>query len=270
MPWSYWLCVSIFLVMFGASAFYALFSEDKKDRGVGVASCIVSLSFGAGGFLWPILRKKESKAIQAEFVHSFDMHCEAVVFPMSRVKQFFTIVGAIALSVGISTLLFFADNNENRVKGIIGLVIYICIFILGLKSLLAGRKGIFLVPNGIIWNEMFRAPCFIPWEIISETALFLKKEKNALKPIWTFGLNVFDPALFRTTRWSRKKFLQSKIQHGWYFYFFKKLSLCPSKLSQRQFSFSAKILKLVAKLEQPMLWLEFKSLRRRQFSRKVY
>jgi hypothetical protein len=165
------------------------------------------------------------------------MHCEAVLFPMSRVKQIVTIGGAISLSVGIGALLFFADNNENRVKGVIGLVFYVCVFALGLKSMLAGRKGIFLVPNGIIWNEMFRAPCFIPWPSVSQAALFLKKERNAGKPILTFSLNVTDPALFQTTKWSRGKFIRSKVQHGWYFYFFQETIVIPLTIVEQTIQF---------------------------------
>ncbi len=214
------------LVMSGVS-FLTSFSEDRRTRGVGISTGVIFLIFGVGGLLWPVLRKKEPKAIQAEFVHLFDMHCEAILFPMSRVKQFIILGAAISLSVGIGTLLFFADNNDNRVRGLIALAFYVCVFVVGLRSLHKGKKGLFLVPSGIIWNEMFRAPCFIPWESISQSALFLKKEKNALRPIWTFGLNVSDPALFRTSKWSRKKFLESKIRNGWYFYFFQETIVFP-------------------------------------------
>lgn len=216
----------MFLVMAGA-ALSTSFSGDKQTRGIGISTSIIFLTFGIGGMLWPILRKREPKAIHTEYVHLFDMHCEAILFPMSRVKQFVTLGGAIVLLVGIGTLLFFADDNESRAKGVIALVFYVCVLIVGLRSLLGVKKGLFLVSSGIIWNEMFRAPCFIPWEIISQSALFLKKEKNLLRPIWTFGLNVSEPALFRTSKWSRKKFLESKIRNGWYFYFFQETIIFP-------------------------------------------
>ena len=227
----------MFLAMFGISTVCALCNEDEKDRRIEIASSVVFLSFGGGGLLWPILRKKEFAAIRTEYVHSFEMHCEAVVFPMSRVKQFIIIGSAAVLSIGAGGLTFFADNNEARVKGIIGFIFCVCIVILGMKSLLAGRKGIFLVPDGIIWNEMFRAPCFLPWENISQSAFFLKKEKGSLKPVWTFGINVSDPALVQTSYWSRKKLSESKMRHGWYFYFFQETILFPLEVVAKTVEF---------------------------------
>jgi hypothetical protein len=51
--------------------------------------------------------------------------------------------------------------------------------------------------------------------------------KNVSKPILSFGLNVSDPALFQTTKWTRKQFQQSKTRHGWYFYFFEETIVAP-------------------------------------------
>ena len=227
-PWFYWLCVGAFLAMFVVSVFCAIRCEDIQDRRAGIAGGIVFFTIGFGGLLWPILCKKESKTVRREFIHSFNMRCEAVVFPMSRVKQFVTIAGAAGLLVGIGALLFFAhtDSIENQLKGIIALVFYIFVLVIGLKSLRAGKMGIFLVPNGVIWNEMFRAPCFIPWEIISQSSLFLKNEEHSGK-VWAFGLNVIDPARFQTGKLTRKKIIDSKARHGWHFYFFQETIVFP-------------------------------------------
>lgn len=227
MPWVYWLCVSTFLVVFAVSAISAFLSEKEKDRAVDIACSIIFLTFGGGGFLWPILRKKESNAIRTEFVHSFNMHCEAVVFPMSRVKQFIIIAGAAAISTGVGILLLFADNSETEVKAIIGFILYVSIAILALKSLFGARKGILLVPGGVIWNEMFLASCFIPWDVIQQSAHFLKKDKGSLRPVSTFGINVFDPALLQTSKWSRKRFSETRKRKGWYFLFFQETILFP-------------------------------------------
>src|SRR6266550_686563 len=84
-PWSYWLCVFATLVIAGVGVSLA-FSKDERDRRTGFACSIIFLTFGVGGLIWPILRRREGNGIQTAFVHFFDMHCVAIIFPMSRAK----------------------------------------------------------------------------------------------------------------------------------------------------------------------------------------
>jgi len=235
-PWIYWLCAGMALVMFFASVACAVFCEDLKERRAGWAGSVIFFTTGFGSMLWPVLRKREPKTAQQEFVHLFSLHCEAIVFPMSRVKQFITIAGAILLSVGMAMMVLFAEENVDRAKAAIALVFLLCAVTVGTKSLLAGKKGIFLVPAGIIWNEMFRFPCFIPWEIVGQSALFLKAQQYGPE-VWTFGLQVTDTESLQTSRWTRKKFVESRNQHGWHCLFLQETILTPLDLVARVIEF---------------------------------
>jgi len=225
-PWSYWFCVLAFLAMAGVGVSLT-FSQDEDDRRTGLAGSIVFLTIGVGGLMWPILRRRETNGIQTAVVHIFDLHCDALLFAVSRAKQLITILGAMFLCLGIITMILVADDSSTQVKGFVALVFYAVVCGMGLKLLCGPLKGIYLVPSGIIWNPMFQSPCFIPWSIISEAALFLKKESYVSKPTLCFGLKVSDPFLVQASKLTSKRFRQSRARRGWDLYFFDETIVAP-------------------------------------------
>jgi len=134
------------------------------------------------------------------------------------------------MAVGATWLTFIAESHLDRLRAGLGAIVVGGAFFLCLKTYFDGRKGIILLPGGIIWREMFRAPCFIPWEAIEETALFEKKVPNNPKLVLTFGINVKHPALAQTTRWARGAMIRSKAEHGWHLFFFAETICVPLAL----------------------------------------
>lgn len=215
--WTYWLCVAVFLALLGAGIYLATTGEDD-DKRAGIAASVVFFTFGVGGLLWPFLRSREIAIVQSEFVHSFDLHCEGVFFPASRVKEVFTLAGSFLLSAGTLAIVLFADTLEHRVKGALASIFFACVFALSLRFYFAGRKGVSLTPSGIIWREMMKPPCFVEWNSISRTAVFQKRQKHS-KSAWAFGMDVCDPASVKTTKWCQNQILSAKRKHGWHFHF---------------------------------------------------
>jgi hypothetical protein len=216
--WVYWLCVSLFLVLF-CGAIMLLFANDGKDRGMGFMGCFAFFAFGVGGLLFPILRRRELQGVKTEWIRSADIHCEALLFPCSSVRQYIVLFGSLLLAVGVGGLAFWADTVENRIKDAMASAALVCLFVLGIKSSLKGRLGILLVPQGIVWREMFRSPYYVPWEIVTKAGLFLKKEPPVSRPLLAFGLIIKDPSLVRTTSESRKNLVESWNKTGWHLYF---------------------------------------------------
>ena len=215
--WVYWLCIAVFLGMFAGGLFLALTGQGD-DKFAGIAASLVFFAFGAGGLAWPLLRSREAGSVATEFVHAFDMHCEGILIPASRVKEIMTLAGSLLLSAGTLAMVLFADTLEHRVKGGLAFLFFTGVFVLSLKFYSAGRKGVLLVPNGIIWREMMRPPSFVEWISISRSGVFRKPQPYS-KPAWAFGLDVGEPASIKTTTWGRKRILGAKRKHGWHFHF---------------------------------------------------
>lgn len=209
---------------------WLIFANDGKDRGIGIACTLIGFAFGVGSFAWPALRKKEAQGVSLEYVRTAEIHCEAVIFPASRVKYYVTIFGSLVLLLGSIGLTASADSIENRVKGAIAIAFWGSVFGLCLWSARHGRFGVIVLPEGILWREMFRAPYFVPWEILSRSGLFRKKERNVPKPILSFGLLVSEPESVQTTKTSREKMLTAEKQSGWHLYFFAETIATPLPL----------------------------------------
>jgi hypothetical protein len=227
--WIYWLCGVLFLAMM-VGGVWLIFANDGKERGVGIACTLVGFAFGVGSFAWPVLRRKEVQGVSMEHVRTAEIHCEAVIFPASRVKYYVTIFGSLVLLLGSIGLAASADNIENRIKGALAIIFSGCVFGFCLWSARHGRFGVIVLPEGILWREMFRAPYFVPWDILSRSGLFRKKEKNVPKPILSFGLLVNDAGAVQTTKASRKKMLSAERQSGWHLYFFAETIAAPLPL----------------------------------------
>ena len=227
--WVYWLCAVVFLVMMGVGI-WLIFANGGKDRGVGIACTLVGFGFGVGAIVWPLLRKREAQGVRTELLRTAEIYCEAVLFPASRVKYYVTLLGSLVLALGSIGLMLSADNMENRFKGGLASVFFCCVFGLCLWSAKHGRFGVLILPDGIIWREMFRAPYFVPWNVLSRSGLFRKKERNVAKPILTFGILASDPQLVQTTGWSRKKMISAQKQSGWHLYFFAETIAAPLPL----------------------------------------
>lgn len=209
---------------------WLIFANDGKDRGIGIACTLIGFAFGVGSIAWPVLRKKEAQGVSSEHVRTAEIHCEAVIFPASRVKYYVTIFGSLVLLLGSIGLAASADSIENRVKGAIAIAFWGSVFCLCVCSARHGRFGVILLPEGILWREMFRAPYFVPWDILSRSGLFRKKERNVPKPILSFGLFVSEPESVQTTKTSRKKMLTAEKQSGWHLYFFAETIAAPLPL----------------------------------------
>lgn len=130
--WMYWLCVAVFLVML-AGGLYLGVTGQGDDKPVGIAASLVFFVFGAGDLVWPFLRSREPDGLQTEFVRVFDLNCDGILFPASRVKETLTLAGSFLLSAGTLAMVFFADTLEHRVKGGIAFVFFACVFVLSLK-----------------------------------------------------------------------------------------------------------------------------------------
>lgn len=209
---------------------WLIVANDGKDRGVGIACTLMGFAFGVGSIAWPTLRRREAQGVSAEHVRTAEIHCEAVIFPASRVKYYVTIFGSFVLLLGSIGLAASADSIENRIKGAIAIAFWGGVFGLCLWSARHGRFGVIVLPEGILWREMFRAPCFVPWDILSRSGLFRKKERNVPKPILSFGLLVSDLESVQTTKTSRKKMLNAERQSGWHLYFFAETIAAPLPL----------------------------------------
>jgi hypothetical protein len=219
----------VFLAV-GVVGICLLFSKDASERRPGLGCGTLFLGVGIGGALWPFLRRRETNGPQQVFIHLFDMHCDAIFFPMSRAKELLTIFGAGLFVFGVTTIMLVTDNNEYRVKGGIASVFYVGVLVLGVKSLLGPRRGLYVVPDGIIWNELFRAPCFIPWPAITRASLFNKKAQYVSKPLLSFGIDVSNMQSVKTTKFTRDTFRKSKARHGWNFYFYEETIVTPITL----------------------------------------
>ena len=229
LSWVYWLSISFFIAAFVGSLALTT-SSNTSDKKVGAAGVVIFFAFAACGIVWPILRRREQQGIATEFVRTADTHCEAIFFPGSRVKEYLTLTGSGMLAAGAIWMTFIADTLYNQVRGGFGAAFMSGVFFLCLRTLAHGRKGILLLPTGIIWREMFRAPYFIPWEAIAETELFEKKEPNNPNPILTFGIRVTNQDCVKTTSWARATMVRSKVQHGWHLYFFAETICVPLTL----------------------------------------
>jgi hypothetical protein len=227
--WIYWLSGALFLSMM-VGGVWLIFANDGMDRGIGIACTLIGFAFGVGSIAWPLLRKKEAQGISTEHVRTAEIHCEAVIFPASRVKYYVTTFGSLVLLLGSIGLAASADGIENRVKGAIAVAFWGSVFGLCLWSARHGRFGVIVLPEGILWREMFRAPYFVPWDILSRSGLFRKKEKNVPKPILSFGLQVSEPESVQTSKTSRKKMLNAQRQSGWHLYFFAETIAAPLPL----------------------------------------
>ena len=209
---------------------WRVFADEGKDRGVGIACTMVGFGLGAGAIAWPLLRRRETQGVTTELIRTAEIHCEAVVFPASRVKYYVTLLGSLVLGIGSIGLMFGTDSMENRFKGAIASTFWFCVFGLCLWSSRHGRFGVLIIPEGIIWREMFRAPYFVAWNVIIQSGLFRKKERSVLKPIPSFGILVSNPKLVQTTGRSRKKMVEAQRQSGWHLYFFAETIAAPLPL----------------------------------------
>lgn len=216
--WPYWLFVATFFSLFVLSLYVAA-TDETEDKRVLIAASVVFFAFGAGGLVWPFLRSREAASLQTEFVHAFDMHCEGVLFPASRAKEVLTLAGSFLLSAGTLAMVVLADTLEHRVKGGVAFVFFACVFILSLKFCFAGRKGVLFVPSGIIWHEMMKPPCFMPWDSVARAALFLKPQKYVSKPALAFGIDVRELTSVTTPKWNCRLIARAKRHHGWHFHF---------------------------------------------------
>ncbi len=225
-PWIYWVCVGTTLFVVIVSAACAFFSENVKGRRADLLGTAIVLIVTLGFALWPILRSREPTAPQRKFVHFFSLHTEAVVFPMSRVKQFILVGGGIFLFVGVALVVVFGNGKPDQTEVVIAIAFLLFAVFFGITSLSGGKKGIFLVSTGIIWNEMFGSPCFIPWEIVGESSIRQIPGRDAPK-VWAFRLNVSEPERVDTDRRTRKKLVKSKSRRGWHFSFFQETILVP-------------------------------------------
>ncbi len=216
--WSYWVFVLGFLAL-ALGCFNRGLRDGGQDRIWELGGGIVFFTLGFGGITWPILQRLETKGTQAGTIHLFGLHCEALIIPASRVRQFLILAGSALLAIGVLVLLLSGEMGVDLIKGLLALAIYTGAFVWGLRSVLNEPKGIYLVPKGIVWCEMFRAPCFIPWDIISATAACSKQEKYVPRATQAFGLDVSDLEAVQTTKSTRQFCQQSKAREGWHFVF---------------------------------------------------
>jgi hypothetical protein len=213
--WVYWLSVTLFLGMFGG-ALYLAATEQEDDRFVFIGAAIIFFAFGVGGSVWPFLRSREGEGPSLEYVHAFGMHCEGILFPASRVKELLTLGGSFFLAGGSALLCLMADTLEHRFQAGLAFVFFAGVLALSLAYCFAGRKGILILPEGLLWREIMRPPCFVPWNSIAAAGLFLKPRRYGAKPARALGLQMSDVTLLQTPSWNRRLIAGARRNHGWH------------------------------------------------------
>ena len=218
----------------GVGGFAAMRVEPESRASLivcGALFCTISML----GFLWPILRIRETQGVSLTSVLLRHAKLTGILLPTSRVKPCIALVGASVFGVFGILAAFFADSMEHRVKGGLAGVCYIGFIGFWFWGSLGKQKGIFLSQQGLLWQETFLAPCFIPWEQILAANRYAHPSKHSSTP--SLGIRLQNIEALDVDGRTRKKLIENFNRYGWHLYYHAESLLISLEAAERSIGF---------------------------------
>jgi len=156
---------------------------------------------------------------------------QGLLIPISQVKIYLLLLGGSVFAIfGLLTVIF-ADTLEYRVKGALAFFFYVGFAALWFRGMSKQQKGILLSEQGIVWQEIMLAPCFIPWGSISDARAYSHRERYGTSP--TLGLLIQNLDSLDLSRRTRNKLTENVRRFGWHFYCHAETLLVPLGVVER-------------------------------------
>jgi hypothetical protein len=231
--WWYWL-VPLAFGAAGIGAFSAL-NLQGEDPGTlmvcGMLFCMISVL----GFLWPILRTRETQGAQFVTNPSRRLPLRGILIPTSNVKNIIAVFGGTVLGIGALLAALFGDTTEHRVKGAIAFAVYLALFLIFLKAFVARRQGILMTDEGLVWNDQMYGTGLIPWSEIAEARCYTHPEKYSSPP--SLGLRVTELEKLRLSAATSRKLKENFKRWGWHCYYHSETILLPLSTIEKALNF---------------------------------
>jgi hypothetical protein len=223
--WEFWIPISLFFILSATSFYIGLTTKDKKENPAVLFVCgFLFFSICFGSICYAVLRRREKQGVRIQLLREKNKHWQTLFLPCSRVLQNCVLAGSFVLALLLMALLSRLKVSDfDFGRGVVATVVFWILFGYFLLSRFGVAPGIYFVPEGIYWRSFFGPNCFIQWESINESDLFIKPRERDPNPVanlirrkipnrnQVFGIRV-DPQNIQSNSRDRKRLLASAKQ----------------------------------------------------------